>query len=103
MRLSIFPQNSVATKKRKNKNFDTHDNVVITSVALAAIRTLPVLVPYVRAIGHVTALQPLALPLGGASLGDVKLLLRTLGPIRRTCAPIPPHDRIIIRISQRAL
>ena len=56
----------------------THRDVVVASVTLAALCTLPVLVPDVVAERHVAVDLSLALFGSCAPLGDVVLLLSTL-------------------------
>lgn len=75
----------------------THNNIIITPIALTARRTLPVLIPDVSAIRHIIALQPLTFSLSGAFLRDIKLFLSTLGPI--WCAYNHHIRFILIQIS----
>ena len=56
----------------------TYRDVVVTSVPLAALGTLPILIPDVVAERHVAVDLSLALLGGGALLGDVVLLFGAL-------------------------
>lgn len=59
-------------------------NIVITPVSLTTIWTFPILIPNMGAGGHVPLPSGCAFGLAWTSLRYVVLLLRPLGPIRRT-------------------